>query len=65
MPDNTSLSLEQELKALLNRHSAEGRSNTPDFILAEFMVECLGIWHRATRKRDKWWGVDHKVGGTV
>jgi len=33
----------QELEHLINKHSMENRSNTPDFILADYLVRCLEI----------------------
>ena len=30
-----------ELAAVINKYSREGRSNTPDFILAGYLVNCL------------------------
>lgn len=32
---------EEELKELINKHSKENESNTPDFILAQFLNSCL------------------------
>jgi len=29
--------------------------STPDFILAEFMTDCLRAFNRATVKRNKWY----------
>jgi len=49
-------SLEQELTALLNRHSLESRSDTPDFILAQYLLGCLHAWNAATVARDQWYG---------
>ena len=51
------MSFQQELEALLNKHSKENSSNTPDFILATFMLTCLGGFDTATRNRDKWYGI--------
>ena len=48
------ITLEQELADLLNRHSVENESNTPDFILAEFLTDCLDAWGKAQRARQKW-----------
>lgn len=33
--------LERELTALLNKHGEDDRHNTPDFILAGFLTQCL------------------------
>jgi hypothetical protein len=43
---------ERKLKTLLNIHSMESASGTPDFILAEYMVAALNAYSRATRARE-------------
>lgn len=48
--------LERELASLLNKHSAENGSNTPDFILAEYMMNALRAFERATKDREAWYG---------
>lgn len=45
-----------DLESMLNRHSMEGRSNTPDFILASYMVRCLEAFDIAVNAREKWYG---------
>ena len=40
-----------ELIDLINRHSKESRSDTPDFILAEYLIECLNAYDKASRRR--------------
>ena len=47
----------KELKELLNRGCMENNSNTPDFILAEYMTVCLLAFDKATIDRDKWYAV--------
>lgn len=49
--------LETELKELLNRHSAETASGTPDFILAHYLINCLKAYAQAVRQRDSWFSV--------
>jgi hypothetical protein len=56
------LGLRQELAAVLNRHSREGRSNTPDLILAQYLIDCLSAFDYATRARDQWYSVDLRPG---
>ena len=34
-----------DIAAAINYHSAENESDTPDFVLAEFLVGCLGLIH--------------------
>lgn len=46
-----------ELQAVLNRHSQEGHSNTPDFLLAQFITQCVEAFNTATKARDAWYGV--------
>lgn len=50
--------LQRELSAVLNRASRENLSNTPDFILAEYLLNCLEAFELATRARVRWHGED-------
>jgi hypothetical protein len=43
-----------DLTALINRHSLESRSDTPDFILADYLTNCLIAYETATRATDEW-----------
>jgi hypothetical protein len=43
--------LYQDLRQVLNRHSAENGSNTPDFVLAEYLQGCLQAFDYAVRTR--------------
>lgn len=52
------LDFEKELTDLLNRHSVESDSNTPDFILARYLCGCLLAWTVNTNKRDDWRSMD-------
>lgn len=45
-----------ELSSLLNRHSMENRSNTPDLILREYLCACLMAFDTATNARESWYG---------
>lgn len=49
---------EKSLEALLNAHSQENTSNTPDFILAQYLLGCLAAWNTATQQRETWYGRD-------
>jgi hypothetical protein len=49
-------SLFDELRELINRRSIESRSNTPDFILAEYMLTCLRAFEKASKDRELWYG---------
>lgn len=39
------------LRSLINRHSQENGSDTPDFILADYLVGCLSAFDTAVRRR--------------
>lgn len=54
MPDD----LEHALADALNRFSAENPSNTPDWILAQYLLGCLAAWNQATQQRERWYGRD-------
>ena len=45
----------EELCSLLNRHSRENESDTPDFILCSFLGDALNAFDRATRGRTEWY----------
>lgn len=48
--------LRSEIQTTLNRHSAENGSNTPDFVLADYLLACLEAFDRTVRARESWYG---------
>lgn len=50
--------LQTEIQHAINRASAENGSNTPDFILAEYLTDCLAAYERTLAAREKWHGRD-------
>lgn len=48
--------LAEELAALLNHYSQEHGSDTPDFILAAYLLACLAAWNTHVVQRDQWYG---------
>lgn len=46
---------EQDLDAVLNKHSQEIASNTPDYILANYLRSSLIAYQTAVIGRDRWW----------
>ena len=46
----------KELTALINKYSLENKSNTPDFILANYLTHCLELFNSATLQREAWHG---------
>mgnify|MGYP007034152703 CR=1 FL=1 len=52
-----------ELQRLLNRCSKENVSNTPDFILANYLDRCLKAFDYAVNQRATWFGRMDRIGG--
>ena len=49
---------EKELETLINRHCKENASNTPAFILAQYLAGCLVTFNTAVQQRETWYGRD-------
>lgn len=49
---------EADLSALVNKHSLENSSGTPDFILATYIKQCLDAYNAAVCAREAWHGRD-------
>ena len=48
-------SFEKELEELINKYSKENGSNTPDFVLAEYLQDALYAFNKAVNKRTTWY----------
>jgi hypothetical protein len=44
-----------ELEGLINRYSIESGSNTPDYILADYLMDCLRAFDSAVNVRTEWY----------
>ena len=44
----------KELASLINKHSKENGSNTPDFILVEYLDDCLKAYDKSSEHRERW-----------
>ncbi len=51
----------KDLESLINKHSLENGSNTPDFILAEYLTDCLNAFDKTSKAREKWFGKELKI----
>jgi hypothetical protein len=47
------------LEALINSESMENGSDTPDFMLAEYLTDCLVAFDKVVKLRDKWYEPEH------
>lgn len=61
--DNKS-QLQQAIQNIINRYSREKKSNTPDFILAEYLMKCLDAFEWASNRREAWYGKSLHIGET-
>ena len=44
------------LEHTINCHSMENGSNTPDFVLAQYLMDCLSAFDKASQHREAWYG---------
>lgn len=51
-----------ELQSLINRHSLENGSNTPDFILARYLERCLTVFNETLTERAAWYDPKIRAG---
>jgi len=52
------MAFSKELQNLINSYSRENGSDTPDFILSEYLVGCLEAFDKAVKRRTKWYSED-------
>lgn len=55
-PSDREVGFRNSLTRLLNRCSRENGSDTPDFILADFLARCLSAFDETLQQREKWYG---------
>lgn len=46
----------KELQTLINKNSLENGSDTPDFILADYLKMCLETFDKTVQAREQWYG---------
>lgn len=56
-------SFQDALQELINCHSMENGSDTPDYLLAQYLCDCLASYEVAVCAREKWYG--RQVNGPV
>lgn len=47
--------LRSAIEKEINKYSAENGSGTPDFILAQYLIDCLAAFDKATKARESWY----------
>lgn len=56
---------QRELTSFLNQHAEETESNTPDFILARYLLMALHAFNEGTNMREAWYGRRANLGDAV
>ncbi len=56
IPEDEQYEFREEIETLIHKHSRENTSDTPDFILAEYLTDCLAAFDKAVRERERWYG---------
>ncbi len=60
--EDRELELRRDIGSILNKHCAENVSNTPDFILARYLQDCLKAFDQAVVFRSAWYGRNDELG---
>lgn len=55
----------KDLRELVNKHGLEVASNTPDFIIANYLVCCLKAFNTNVVTREEWYGRKTQEGETA
>lgn len=50
-----------DLCKLINQHGIEQCGDTPDYVLAQYLSDCIETLHKAVKVRDRWYGLDNRV----
>ena len=53
------MNFRKELENLINKHSKENGSDTPDFVLASYLENCLDSFDKATKQREEWYDKEY------
>lgn len=52
MTDAQTQALTADLRAIVNTHSLELLSNTPDYVLADYLIACIITWNATCAARE-------------
>ena len=58
------LSFQEEIRWVINKCAKENDSDTPDFILAQYLIDCINAYAKAVRSRDNHFDYEPWSGGT-
>lgn len=51
----------KEIEGVINKHCIENNSNTPDFVLANYLIDCLQAFDKAIVSRNKWYNDEYSI----
>lgn len=51
----------EELRHVINKCSMENSSNTPDFLLAQYLIGCMENFAKTVKRRDEWYGYNTDI----
>lgn len=61
MHTTNKMQFRKEIQSLINKMSMENGSDTPDFLLAEYLSDCLTTFDRIVKAREKWHGREREL----
>ena len=58
------MNFRKKLEELINKNSKENGSDTPDYVLANYLNGALSLFDKAVIEREKWYGriIDGNIG---
>lgn len=59
-PSDTKKAFVDKITEVINYHSKENGSDTPDFILAQYLNGCLNNWNKSVKAREKYYSKDRE-----
>lgn len=59
------ITLGEEIRMVLNKHCRENASNTPDYILGQYLESCLVAAETMIQQRETWYGRDPRPTSTI
>lgn len=60
-PEQRYKRFQEAIETQINYRSMENGSDTPDFILAEFLTDMLRAFDKASKAKDAWYGGSHRL----
>jgi hypothetical protein len=56
--------MQRAIERAINRSCGENDSNTPDFILGQYLMDCFDAFTACSVAREKWYGKHLSIEGT-